>query len=109
VLLARLPDGEAQQEADTILRNIPQELRSAERGVPASWTADRARLHEACELAARALTTLPASTPSLRLLADKAAKALAGISDALNGLSLLVGAPAHPVPRRRFVQIRVPD
>jgi hypothetical protein len=90
VLLARLPDDEARHEADAVLRNIPQELRSAQRGVPADWMADPVRLRRTCEGAARTLTTLPAGTPSLRLLADQTAKVLADISDALNGLALIV-------------------
>jgi hypothetical protein len=39
VLLARLPDDEARQEADAVLQNIPQELRSA-----AGWIADPVRI-----------------------------------------------------------------
>jgi len=109
VLLARLPDDKARQEADAVLQNIPQELRSAELGVPAGWMADPVRPRRACETSARTLTTLPAGTPSLRLLADQTAKVLDGISDALNGLALLVGAPVRSVPRRRGVQLRVPD
>ena len=57
----------------------------------------------------RTLTTLPASTPSLRLLADQTAKVMAGISDALNGMALLVAAPVRPVPRGRGFRLRVPD
>ena len=109
VLLARLPDDEARQEADAVLQNIPQELRSAEHGVPAGWMADPVRPREACETAVRTLTTLPASTPSLRLLADQTAKVMAGISDALNGMALLVAAPVRPVPRGRGFRLRVPD
>jgi hypothetical protein len=109
VLLARLPDDEARKEADAVLRNIPQDLRSAERGVPAEWIADPIRVRRTCETAARTLTTLPASAPSLRMLADQTAKVLAGISDALNGLALLVTAFARPPSRRTSVQIRVPD
>jgi uncharacterized membrane protein YccC len=109
VQLARTPDDEARKEADTVLRNIPQELRSAERGVPPEWIADPIRVRRTCETAARTLIALPASAPSLRLLADQTAKALAGISDALNGLALLVTAFARPPPRRNSVQIRVPD
>ena len=71
--------------------------------------ADPIRPRRACETAVRTLTTLPASTPSLRLLADHTARVLAGISDALNGMALLVGAPASPVPRRRGFRLRVPD
>jgi uncharacterized membrane protein YccC len=109
VLLARLPDDEARQEADAVLRSIPQELRSAEHGVPVGWMADPVRPRRACETAVRTLIAVPARTPSLRLLADQTAKALAGISDALNGLALLVGAPVSPVPRGRGFRVRVPD
>jgi hypothetical protein len=109
VLLARLPDDEARQEADAVLRGIPQELRSAEHGVPAGWMADPVRPRRACETAVRTLIAVPASTPSLRLLADHTAKVLDGISDALNGLALLVGAPVSPVPRRHGFRLRVPD
>src|SRR5580700_4535968 len=59
-----------------------------------------------CEAAARALVALPAGTPSLRLLVDRAAEALAGMSHALDGLALLVDAP---VPRRGGFRLRVPD
>jgi uncharacterized membrane protein YccC len=99
----------ARQEADAVLRNIPQDLRSAECGVPPGWMADPVRPRRACETAARTLIALHAGTPSLRLLADQTAKVLAGISDALDGLALLVSAPARSVPRRRGVPIRVPD
>jgi uncharacterized membrane protein YccC len=74
-------------------------------GEPTRWIADPARLRQMCEAAVRALIALPAGTPSLRLLADHTAEALAGISHALNGLALLVGEPARPVPLR----LRVPD
>ena len=109
VLLARLPDDEARQEADAVLQNIPQELRSAEHGVPPDWVTSPVRPRQACETAARTLTTLPASTPSLRLLADQTTKVMAGISDALNGMALLVAAPVRPVPRGRGFRLRVPD
>ncbi len=109
VLLARLPDDEARREADAVLRRVPQELRSAEHGVPAGWMADPVRPRQACETAARTLTALPASTPTLRLLADQTAKVTAGISDALNGMALLVGAPVSPVTRGRGFRLRVPD
>jgi uncharacterized membrane protein YccC len=47
--------------------------------------------------------------PQQRLLADQTAKALAGISDALNGMALLVAAPVSPVPPGRGFRLRVPD
>ena len=65
VRLARLSDDEAQQEADAVVQSIPQELRSAEHGVPANWTAAPARVCQSCgETAARTMIALPASTPS---------------------------------------------
>ncbi len=109
VLLARLPNDQALQEADAILQNVPPELRAAERGVPAGWMADPIRPRQACETAVRALIAMPANTPSLRLLADQTAKVLDGISDALNGLALLIAAPVRSIRRRGSVQIRVPD
>ena len=109
VLLARLPDDEARQEAGAVLQNFPQELRSAEQGVPAGWIADPVRPRRACETAVRTLIAVPASTPSLRLLADQTARVLDGISDALNGLALLVAAPVSPVPRGSGFRLRVPD
>jgi uncharacterized membrane protein YccC len=109
VLLARLPDNEARREADAVLRRIPQELRSAERGVPPGWMADPVRPRRACEMAVRMLIAVPAHTPSLRLLADHTAEVLAGISNALNGMALLVAAPVSPVPRGRGFRLRVPD
>ena len=56
------------------------------------------------------LLSLPAETPSLRLLLDKTAEALAGLAQALNGVALLVAEPASPAPRRSgVVRVRVHD
>ena len=89
---------------------MPQELQSAPvQGEPAHWIADPTGLCRICEAAVRRLVALPASTPSLRLLADQTAEVLAGISRTLNGLALLVDDPAGPVPRGRNVRLRVPD
>ena len=52
---------------------------------------------------------MPVSTPSLRLLLDQTAEALAGMSHALNGLALLADDPAQPVRRRGRFRLRVPD
>jgi uncharacterized membrane protein YccC len=109
VLLARMPDDEARQAADAILRSIPQELRSAEHGVPVGWIADPIRLCQTCEMAVRTLIAVPASTPSLRLLADQTARVLDGISDALNGLALLIDSPVLPLAPRRGFRLRTAD
>ena len=97
VLLARLADDEARQEADAVLQNIPQELRSAEHGVPPDWITSPVRPRQACETAARTLTTLPASTPSLRLLAEEHPNDRAGVAGRLDD-NLVIGLelPGEP-------------
>jgi uncharacterized membrane protein YccC len=108
--LARLPDDRARDEAEAVLRTVPQELRSApEAGGPTRWTADPIRLREVCEAAVRTLIGLAAGTPSLRLLADQTAEVLAGTAQALNGLALLVADPDRRPPRGRRVRLHVPD
>src|SRR5580704_3654800 len=55
------------QEAATILRGIPAELRSAaEPGTSAMWLTDPVALRRVCEEAVRTLLALPVLTPSLR-------------------------------------------
>lgn len=110
VHLARLSDGAARQQAEVILRQLPEELRLAlDHAEPTRWMADPVRLRRLCDAAVRALIILPANTPSLRLLADQTAKLLAGISLALDGLALLVAAPARPSSLRRGIRLHVPD
>jgi uncharacterized membrane protein YccC len=105
--LVRMPQEEAQQQAATILQTIAPELTHVE---PNRWTDDPTGLHRSFEATVRALTALPAATPSLRLLADGAAETLAGLSHALNGLALVVADPALPASRRGgIVRLRVPD
>lgn len=109
--LVRLPHDQARAEAAAVLQRLPPEpLSLREHADPTPWTADPTGLRRICEAAARGLLAVPAGTPSLRLLADEAAKVLAGISDALNGLALLVADPAQPVPRRGSgFRLSVPD
>src|SRR6266478_9889473 len=110
VHLVRVSHDQARQEADLVLRTVPQQLRSAPmQGEPARWIDDPVGLRRICEAAVGRLIALPAATPSLRLLTDQTAEVLAGISHALNGLALLLADPARPVPRRGGVRLRVPD
>ena len=103
-------DGTARQQADVVLQQVPLELRSAlDQGEPARWMADPIRLRRLCEAAVRALVTLPAYTPSQRLLADQSVKVLTGMSRALEGLALLVADPARARSRRRGVRLNIPD
>jgi uncharacterized membrane protein YccC len=110
VHFAKLPDDQARQGAATVLQAVPKELLSEpEREEPARWIANPIGLDRVCDAGVQALITLPAGTPWMRLLADQTAKVLAGVSHALNGLALLVGETARPVPRRRGVLPCVPD
>jgi uncharacterized membrane protein YccC len=100
IVLAR--SSRARREAGSVLAEIPGPLRAASDGNEATrWLAGPARLLGDCDAAMRRLAALPAATPTLRLLADKTAEALAGISQALNALALLVADPARPVARVR--------
>jgi uncharacterized membrane protein YccC len=115
-----LSAGETRQEAAAVLECVPPQLRSAsqpdalehwigDRVALEHWIGDRVALRKICELTVRRLIALPAVTPSLRLLADKAAEVFAGIADALNGLALLAGEPARAIPRCGSKHVWVPD
>ncbi len=107
--LVRLPPEAARQDAAVILQNLPPELRSLSgHGATTRCIADPVGLYRTCEVATRRLFSLPVGTPSLRLLADAVAPAMAGMMRALNGLALLVADPTRPVPRG-FLSLRVPD
>lgn len=95
---------------ETILCHIPRELRSeSERGAPERWMSDPIAPRRACEQALRALLALPASSPSLRLLADETAKIVAGLIDALDGLALLVDSPRRPIRISQSFRPVLPD
>jgi uncharacterized membrane protein YccC len=102
VRLTRLPDRLAREQADAVLRNIPQQLRSAARsGGPAPWLADPENMRGLCGAGARTLIAMPAGTPSLRLLTDQTARLLTGLMRALDALALLTGKPDRPGAGRR--------
>ena len=108
--LSRLPHDLAQQGVETILRSIPPQLGSGqESDAPARWMNDPVALRCDCENAVRTLLAQPAGTPSLRLLADAAAKVPDGILNVLDGLRLLVDAPGRPLPDHRGFRLSVPE
>jgi uncharacterized membrane protein YccC len=100
-----LRDDEGRQDAETILGNIPHELRQAE---ATEWTADPSRMRRLSAATVRALAALPARTPSLRLLADQTAEALMGLRRALDGL-LVLSDRSLPIRAPRTVRFQVPD
>jgi uncharacterized membrane protein YccC len=88
--LELLPSDHAGREAHIVLENIPPGLRFAlAQDEAVNWTMDPSPARRACGSAVRALASLPADTPSLRLLADQTAEALLGLRCALDGLLLL--------------------
>jgi hypothetical protein len=108
--LAQLPHDQAQQLAVIVSQAAPSELRPEfECGEPRRRLTNPVGLCRIYDQGVAALNTLPADTPSLRLLADQTAEVLAGVSCALNGLALLVGDSARPVPRRDGIRLHVPN
>jgi uncharacterized membrane protein YccC len=109
VHLDRLPNNQSRRQADIVLGNIPQELRSAPtEGEAKSWAIDPSSARRACGAAVRALATLTDCTPSLRLLADQTARAFIGIRQSLDGLLVLTD-PARHISGSASTQFHVPD
>jgi uncharacterized membrane protein YccC len=108
--LGRLPEDLKRQRADILLGSFPSALRSApDSGPPTRWTADPLALRRIYEEGVRTLIALAADTPSVRLLADEAARVLAGMLHVLDGLALLVDAPGPQPPISRSPWLNVPD
>ncbi|WP_158554706.1 FUSC family protein [Methylovirgula sp. 4M-Z18] len=107
--LGRLLRGEDRQQVEIVLQCIPSELRAVvERSDGTSWAANPRDLRHLCEAGVQRLNGLTADTPSLRLLADKTAVALAGMVHALEGLAL-VAHGQRPRSLRGTMYLRVPD
>ena len=110
VLLLGSPEERGRREAAAALAEVPKEFRTPpEQDEARGWLADPARLLRASNTGVRRLVALPARTPSLRLLADQTAEALAGISQALSALALLVADPTRAAAPSRGRRLRIPD
>jgi uncharacterized membrane protein YccC len=108
--LAHLPMDVAEEGAETVVRSIPPEFRSARNpGSASHWLTDPIALRRPCREAVRTLLALPTGTPSLRLLADETAKVLSGMLHVPDGLALLVDAPEQPASDNRGFRLTVPD
>jgi uncharacterized membrane protein YccC len=91
VLLSRLPQARAAEEAGEVLTHVPAELQPPlEPGVATRWVEYPENLGATCDATYRELRALPAETPSLRLLADQTAAFYAAMSRIFAGLTLLV-------------------
>jgi uncharacterized membrane protein YccC len=110
VQLAALPDDAARQEGESVLRKIPQPLLSLRQPhEPSRWLNDPIGMRELSDAAVRALLAMPATTPSLRLVADEAAHVLTGLSRVLDGLGLLIAARSPSHAHRRHARFYIPD
>jgi uncharacterized membrane protein YccC len=108
--LSRSPKNLERQQANRILRSVPSEPQSApDSRLPTRLMADPLALRRIYQQAVRKLIVLPADTPSLRLLADETARVLAGMSQVLDGLALLVDARGQSSPTSRGLRLDVPD
>jgi uncharacterized membrane protein YccC len=99
----------ARRDAASVLHHLPRDLYTAPPGRVSVDTLEFVQLRERYDALARTLISMPAVTPSLRLLADHTAQALAGLSAAVNGLVLLVDGPALRITRSAGIRLRVPD
>ena len=85
-----LPRDRAREDTHAILELIPPELQKAlAEGDAKIWIEEIPRLRLLSEEASAALHAMPASGPSLRLLADRAARTLDYLALALNGVAFL--------------------
>jgi uncharacterized membrane protein YccC len=107
--LEQLPRATAREDASAVLKLIPSELqeRLAEHDVEI-WIKEAAMLLELSKATSAALYAMPSPTPSLQLLADAAAKTLADLSHAINGVVLL-NNPLRAFQWSGIKRIRVPD
>lgn len=108
--LARLASHrQSLNEIGEVLRRIPSKLRGGpDYGAP-HWLADPVGMRRACQQAVHAMLAIPARTRSLRLLIDHTSQVLLGVSEALNGLALLVAHPARPRPHSARFRLYVAD
>ena len=90
-----------------LLRNLPPSLTDSPRGGVA-WAWAASALRPAVLGAAHRMVAWPAETPSLRLVADRAAIGLNGLCATMSALEFLAD-PGRPEPGPRIARLRVPD
>lgn len=109
LVLDRLPEDEAREQAAEVRGSLPDELQSTSQD-GAQWLAEPTGLRRACERAMRILIAPVArTTPSFHLVTMQTARMLGGMSRALAGLELLTDTPFRGADRGRSVELRVPD
>jgi hypothetical protein len=109
VQLASLSEDAARQQGESVLRRIPHQLFSPQRPRASRWLNDPNGMRRLCDATVRALIAMPATMPSLRLVADEAARVFAGLSHVLDGLALLIAERPLSGAHRRWARFYVPD
>jgi uncharacterized membrane protein YccC len=98
-----------QEQVAEVRKKIPLKLQAGPDYGDPHWLANPVGMRRICRQAVRALLAVPVRTPSLRLLIGQTAHVLLGVSEALNGLVLLVADPARPRPRQGRFRLYVAD
>ncbi|MCA1452582.1 FUSC family protein [Bradyrhizobium sp. BRP22] len=108
VHLDLLPGEQGRREIGLIAGSLPSELKAQVSGAAIISKTDPIRLGVSCMAAVRELLAIPRSTPSVKLVADEAARSLLALRRALGGLLVLTGH-AQPVRAPRRERAPVPD
>jgi uncharacterized membrane protein YccC len=108
-LLRLSHDRQSQHEVGEVLERIPRPLRGGLEYLDRQWLADPLGMRRTCQQAVHALLSVPIRTPSLQLLVGQTAQILLGLSDALNGIALLVAGPVQPPPHQYRFRLYVAD
>jgi uncharacterized membrane protein YccC len=104
--LERLPEEDGRRKAALVRETLSSELwASSSRDGATNWIADPSQTRRSFLAATRVLIALPNCDPSLRLLADEAARALLGLSRTLDASALLVGDPVRRFRPRRHADL----
>ena len=100
---------QARAEANQVMHCLAPLLPVLERADdPALWAADPGAMRATLLSAARLLVAIRTEEPSLRLLADRMAEGLLGLSRAITGV-LVLEDPRLALVARRVARLRVPD
>jgi uncharacterized membrane protein YccC len=108
--LARIPRRLAAEQTEQVKRLVPPGLSTALRsGYGEIFGPTPLELSQVARHAVRRLSSVSTTVPSLQLLLDQTAIALAGIANSLLGLALLVSEPRLPTLRSSRVHPYIAD
>ncbi|WP_130578472.1 FUSC family protein [Bradyrhizobium sp. Leo170] len=108
VHLDLLPSEQGRHEIGQIARSFPPDLTVLSSGAATTAQVNPAPLRMSCAAAVRGLLAIRCATPSVKLIADEAARSLLALRKALGGLLVLTD-PTQPVRAQRRARLPVPD